>query len=192
MLLRVDDAETQEYTNLLIGRFLEMSLFTIEIHFPHAERAGEIFIRYSNPGESLLAKEILRVPLQPEVKGQEIKVTMHQSATVAYNMGTEYNGWFSERLGYDVILAYLGGNLRPVLGNLAPNARKAGDSGWLSTIANTLLLRGTAEEEQEHITFADVAPLLVVTEASLDNVSARLPEGQEKCKLRRPHPKCRG
>jgi uncharacterized protein YcbX len=157
-----------------------MGLFTTEMRFPHAECPGEILVRYSAPGESLGAQKMLRVPLQPEVKGlQEIKVTIHQSATVAYNMGTEYNSWFSERLGYDTVLAYLGGNLRPVLGNLAPNARKAEVGGWLPTIANVLSLPGIAKKEQDRITFADVAPFLVVTEASLDNVSAFLPEDQE-------------
>ncbi|KAI9778719.1 MAG: hypothetical protein M1839_007950 [Geoglossum umbratile] len=180
MLLRVDDAETQQYTNLLIGRFLKMGLFTTEILFPHAGRAGEILIRYTTPGESPEEQKMLRIPLQPEVKGlQEVNVTMHQSATMAYNMGAKYNDWFSERLGYDVILAYLGDNLRPVLGNLSPNAEKVGDSGWLSTIANSLSLLGMAKKEQDRITFTDVAPFLVVTEASLDDVSARLPEDQE-------------
>jgi uncharacterized protein YcbX len=179
MLLRVDDAETGQFTNLLVGRVFKLSLFTTEVRFPDTRSTGEILVRYRAPDESQATHKVLCVPLQPEIEDlQKIKVTVHQSATVAYNMGARYNGWFSECLGYEVILAYLGGNLRPVLGNLSPNTASnvgAKNSGWVSTITRSLPLPMMVKEERDHITFADVAPLLVVTEASLDDVSSRLP-----------------
>jgi uncharacterized protein YcbX len=183
MLLRVDDAETGQFTNLLVGRVFKLCLFTTEIRFPDTESTGEILVRYRAPDESQETHKALCVPLQPAIEDlQKIKVTLHQSATVAYNMGARYNGWFSECLGYEVILAYLGGSLRPVLGNLSPNiASSAGtkNGSWLSTITRSLSLPMMTKNEQDHITFADVAPLLVITEASLDDVSSRLPADQK-------------
>ncbi|KAI9861380.1 MAG: hypothetical protein M1813_005277 [Trichoglossum hirsutum] len=177
MLLRVDDAEAGQFTNLQVGRVFRMALFTTEVNFPDAGSAGEILVHYRAPGESQESQKTLRVPLQPAAEGlQKVAVSVHLSATTAYDMGTKYNNWFSECLGYDVILVYLGGNLRPVLGNLSPHAAgvsEAKGSSWMSTIMSSLPLPGMAKEE-ERITFADVAPFLVVTEASLDDVSSRL------------------
>ncbi|KAH0543602.1 hypothetical protein GP486_008562, partial [Trichoglossum hirsutum] len=154
-----------------------MALFTTEVRFPDAGSMGEILVHHRAPGESQAAQRTLHVPLQPEVEGlQEVTVSLHQSATTAYDMGTKYNNWFSECLGYDVMLVYLGGNLRPVLGNVAPKAAGvagAKGSSWISTIMSSLLFPRKAEEK-DRITFADVAQFLVVTEASLDDVSSRL------------------
>ncbi|KAH0543548.1 hypothetical protein FGG08_002109 [Glutinoglossum americanum] len=183
MLLRVDDAETGQFTNLQVGRVPQLTLFTTEIQFPTAESAGEIFVHYRAPSESQASQRSLGIPLQPTTEGlAEVKVTLYQSAAMAYNMGAKYNDWFSGCLGYEAILVYLGSNLRPVLGNLSPNVSSTAEgksSGWLSTITNSLQLPGMAKQEGVYITFADEAHFLVVTEASLDDVSSRLP-GDEK------------
>jgi uncharacterized protein YcbX len=109
----------------------------------------------------------LKVPLQPNTeKLANLDITLHNSFTKAFKMPAEYNGWFSKCFGYEVVLAYLGENLRGVLfedlkpskGNIVLNTRKSEPYG---------------------ITFADCAPYLVVSKTSLGDVSARLPDGQE-------------
>ncbi|KAL2827306.1 serine hydroxymethyltransferase-domain-containing protein [Aspergillus pseudoustus] len=62
------------------------------------------------------------IPLTPDTRGlEELAVMMHKSPTKGYNMGERYNAWFSERFGYDVVLAYLSEeNWRSVLGTFAP------------------------------------------------------------------------
>lgn len=46
---------------------------------------------------------------------------MHRSPVVGYDMGEPYNSWFSAWLGYAVVLAYIGGERRAVLGSFAPS-----------------------------------------------------------------------
>lgn len=98
-----------------------------------------------------------------------------------------------------MILVYLGPHLRPVLGNVAPgsnsitkmdkNKNAAIDTcgSWMSRVTKAVPAslgsiwsqRSQTAGIEEGITFADMAPYLVVTEESLRNVSARLPKGVE-------------
>ena len=139
------------------------------------------------------------IPLNPSTSGlSPVDVVLHASTTKAYDMGSEINAWFSACFGFEVKLVFLGPHLRAVLGNLAPNAaRKAqegavgkeegSERGWLEGIPGKIASslgggsgRSVKEkkerEEEEGITFADVAAYLVITEESLEDVSSRLPE----------------
>lgn len=97
-----------------------------------------------------------------------------------------------------MVLVYLGPHLRPVLGNLAPgsksvkrmdrndNAESDTWSSWVSRVTKSvpaslgsMWSQRSQAGGEEGITFADLAPYLVVTEESLQDVSARLAEGVE-------------
>lgn len=97
-----------------------------------------------------------------------------------------------------MVLVYLGPHLRPVLGNLAPgsksvkrmdrnnNAESDTWSSWVSRVTKSvpaslgsMWSQRSQTGSEEGITFADMAPYLVVTEESLKDVSARLAEGVE-------------
>ncbi|RAL15050.1 MOSC domain protein [Aspergillus homomorphus CBS 101889] len=247
MLLKVLDDGTLE--NMHIPVFPEMSLFYTDIIYPSEDgtEPGHIVVTYrpavgASIDENGKPSRILRLPLSPDTRGlDELTIVMHRSPTKGYNMGPQYNGWFSEWFGFPVVLAYLGPHSRGVLGSFAPTKSAAhteaikkgkpgnrkGNSkgegvltvGTVSGIAGVTLLfnllvglGATGEstrlgmssaavavallvvvlggmavyarvnsrrEEEEHITFADTAPYLLVSATSVDNVSERL-EGNLK------------
>ncbi|KAL4925903.1 serine hydroxymethyltransferase-domain-containing protein [Aspergillus undulatus] len=146
--------------NMHVPHFPEMALFGTELFVPSLGDGGEkgrIMVTYYPPGGSEGGRvngnghvkggkesESLEIPLTPDTRGlEELAVVMHSSPTKGYNMGPKYNKWFSERFGYDVVLAYLGdGDWRPVLGTFAPGKHVAhrGRQGLdLSLVAAVLL-----------------------------------------------------
>ncbi|KAL6239201.1 hypothetical protein BDW75DRAFT_227346 [Aspergillus navahoensis] len=146
MLLKVIPSESEgakgETTlkNMHIPHFPEMSLFQTELFEPGSDDKddkGRIRVTYHSPSPKSIEQvygtghgreeEALDVPLNPDTRGLgELAVVMHQSPTKGYNMGPKYNRWFSERFGYDVVLAYLGDNEgRAVLGTFAPGKHVA-------------------------------------------------------------------
>jgi uncharacterized protein YcbX len=195
MLLRASDQK-----NMHVAHFPEMCLFTTEIIFPSEDDApgGQIIVTFHPPtpndfSPSHTAASSLTVPLQPEVEDlDEVKVTMHSSSTVGFDMGKHYNDWFSERFGYGVTLLYIGKNRREVLGNMSPNvagrqrqlqeAAGASAHSWISTITSVLpsipwisANEATFLGVDEGISFADCAPYLVISTKSWENVQSRLP-----------------
>ena len=127
MLLKVKtrDDGSEILHNMHVPEFPEMSLFLTDIVFPtEGKNNGQILGTYRPPGVDDNADprvKNLAIPLQPGVRGLgELGVIMHGSPTKGYNMGSEYNDWFSECFGYRVVLAYLGPHWRPVLGSFAP------------------------------------------------------------------------
>ncbi|KAL9024147.1 MAG: hypothetical protein Q9196_006729 [Gyalolechia fulgens] len=123
------------------------------------------------------------MPLEPDIRGlEEAEVELHGSGVQARNMGQRVNAWFSECFGWDVVCMYMPeGHTREVLGNLAPGNAvvPANGRGWLSSAVAAYVpgyFTGNGHVE-EGITFADCAPYLVVTEESIRDVSARLPDG---------------
>ncbi|KAJ5824466.1 Molybdenum cofactor sulfurase C-terminal [Penicillium robsamsonii] len=247
MLLKVIGAEdgsgTTTLKNMHVPHFPEMALFHTDIEYPQTDKdSGKLVITYnpplSEPASKALKTNRLQIPLQPNPKSlKPLKVVMHQSPTTGYNMGAEYNDWFSACFGYPVVLAYLGPNSREVLGTLAPakQDKKSAlrtiresltrpDRKWerallilivasginiflqgstlfrdgiipqtARNLTPTLLFTASAAvlalvlfhfytqhaKNKDRITFADCAPYLVISETSVDNVSARLPEGEE-------------
>jgi glycine hydroxymethyltransferase len=97
---------------------------------------------HGGKAEPGLGGTTLDIPLTPDTRGlEELAVMMHKSPTKGYNMGARCNAWFSERFGYDVVLAYLSEeNWRGVLGTFPPAkhfAHKAylGSSPWATATA---------------------------------------------------------
>ncbi|KAJ5591721.1 uncharacterized protein N7459_002090 [Penicillium hispanicum] len=138
MLLKVEsgkDGAKPTLENMHIPHFPEMGLFQTAVELPKThDGPGKIIVTY-NPPSSQSEDDIkprgtkrLQIPLRPfrlkdKKHFKKLKITMHQSPTIAYDMGARYNDWFSECLGFPVILAYLGLNSRKVLGTLAPAKR---------------------------------------------------------------------
>jgi len=187
-----DDSGKTTFRNMQVAHDPAGTLFFPTLHEPSDYNAGDgkIVVSFRPPKDSGKQEANIEIPLEPDVKDLgEIEVTMHGSPTKAYRMPDEINSWFQTHFGYSnpVILAYLGSHYRPVLmssshaGRDATTATTAGSS-WLSSIANTattLLAPITGATAGKQITFADCAPYLVCSSASLPSLHARLPEGQQ-------------
>ena len=167
--------------NMHVSSYTKMCLFTTSFEHPTAEKPeGKITVTFNTPidSEDVKIEESIEIPLLPSIEGLcEISIDMHLSPTTGYDMGERFNAWFSKHFGYEVILAYIGANRRPVLGNLSPNhaGQVSKGKGWLSTITSSIPYLNTASAEDNGITFADCAPYLVVTTSSLADASSRLP-----------------
>lgn len=186
MLIRVHDGTPfkSRYKNHVNGNLENMTI----TYWPELA----LFLQRIDPSNPTLtvtfsppegASKSLEIQLEPEVTHlEEMDVRLHQSPSKAYKMPESVNSWFSECLGYEVMLVYLGGNRRPVLGNLSPHAaqNRGAAKSWLTTItAGIPSLLASKEVEEEGLSFADVAPYLIVTEESLRNVDLRLPDGKQ-------------
>ncbi|KAF9873969.1 hypothetical protein CkaCkLH20_08703 [Colletotrichum karsti] len=90
-------------------------------------------------------------------------------------MGDQLSSWFSERLGFETRLAYIGHGSRPVLGSMAPHSkiglRKARLLKRLQSFVPFLSF------PEERLVFNDIAHYLVVTEESNNHLSSRLEGG---------------
>lgn len=161
--------------NMTITYWPELALFIQSINLSNST----VKVTYNPPnGKS----KSLEIQLEPEVAQLDVlDVRLHNSPAKAYKMPERVNAWFSDCLGIDVMLAYIGSNRRPVLGNLSPNAAQIGSPGsksWLSTIsASVPSLLANKGGEEEGLTFADVAAYLVITEESLRDFDSRLQDG---------------
>lgn len=157
--------------NMHVPHFPEMALFETQFFPPGSgerepgkgkgkgkEEEGRIRVRYHHPpqdnhdngtgtGSGTARAETLDIPLTPDTSNlEELPITMHKSPTTGYNMGNAYNTWFSQRFGYEVVLAYLGDeNSRAVLGTFPPGkhaAHKAhhgnSDGGRMGVLLRTL------------------------------------------------------
>lgn len=159
--------------NMTITFYPELALFLQDIDI----KSKTLRITYSPPdGET----RGLEMPLEPDVAVLDpIDVSLHQSPTQAFKMSDEINAWFSSCFGYPVILSYIGPNRRPVLGKISPNTvhkKSPANPSWLSSItANMPNMLASKPKDEEGIKFSDCAAYLVVTEKSVQDVSARLP-----------------
>ncbi|KAF2147196.1 uncharacterized protein K452DRAFT_282176 [Aplosporella prunicola CBS 121167] len=182
MLLRVKADGSLE--NMHVSRFPQMTLFHTAITPPsplaESERGsnGAITVTFRPPDGDPASVD---VPLHPATDDAPLlDVVMHQSPTSAFDMGPALNGWFSRCFGFDVVLAYLGHHRRPVL----MSRPQSTSSSWLSSLASSVpsLLGGNSGADtaakDDGITFADCAPVLVVSATSLADVSARLPSAE--------------
>jgi len=166
-----------------VSKIPEMCLFHTSI------QDETITVSYWSPETESVTHE-LRIPLEPSVNSlQVLDVEMYSSTLHSYNMGSPYNDWFSERFGFPVILAYWGGNMRPVLGNRPgrPADEIPSPPTLLSTLIRKIPVIGIQlYPDDEMIAFSDVAPYLIVSEESSNNTTARLPHGvdMEICKFR--------
>ena len=163
--------------NMTITYWPELALFLQRIDLS----SSTLTVSYNPPDAR---SKSLEIRLEPEVAHLEmLDVRLHQSPAKAYRMPEKINAWFSECIGCDVMLAYIGSNRRPVLGNLSPNVTQtegAESKSWLSTIpASVPSLSASKVGGERGLTFADVAPYLVITEESLREVDSRLPDGTQ-------------
>lgn len=189
--------------NMHIAEFTEMCLFTTAFSGDHSS-PSKVIVTYTkdhafDKPDQKVNDEALEVELAPDTQGlAEFEITMHSSPTTSYDMGAKHNDWFSERFGYQVKLLYIGENRRKVLGNMPPSvtgrqrdeaSQTTGSAGsvssWLGSIASTTssmvgTLLGTKQYDGEDhgLTFADVAPYLVISTKSWENAQRRLPEGE--------------
>jgi uncharacterized protein YcbX len=193
--------------NMHVAEFTEMCLFTTEFGDAEGDLTGSnqvVVVTYTlnhaflDDNKPFNPEDKLEIPLSPQTAGLgQVEITMHGSPCVGYDMGGEYDRWFSERFGYEVRLLYIGGNRRKVLGNMPPavaakqrmltetdgNANRKTWLGSLTSTASSLVgaVAGvSADKENEYneidqgISFADVAPYLVISEKSWENAQNRL------------------
>jgi uncharacterized protein YcbX len=131
------------------------------------------------------------IPLAPDTSSLHvIDVMMHKSPTQAYKMDAKYNDFMSACFGFDCVLAYIGNYGRAVrmssLGYKPPasNGQTDGNANsWLSSISSaaskaTGIVLGNGADKASEIRFSDVAPYLVVSSKSMEDVRNRLPEGE--------------
>ncbi|KIX10644.1 uncharacterized protein Z518_01728 [Rhinocladiella mackenziei CBS 650.93] len=194
--------------NMHVAYFPEMCLFTTAFDGDDGSWPNKVIVTYAkdhafDKPEQKVSAETLEVPLAPDTNGlEEVEVTMHSSPCLGFDMGEKYDQWFSDRFGYQVKLLYIGNNKRKVLGNMPPNvAGRQRDglveangnanngSSWLSNITSTasslvgaVVGSGSGEKAYEGIddgiSFADVAPYLVISTKSWENAQRRLPDGE--------------
>lgn len=166
------------YKNMAVSRFPEMTQFLQEMD------AENVIVNYRAFGNAEKART-LKIPLMPETEKLELfEVSLHTSPTTAYRMPDTYNAWFSECFGYEVVLVYLGGNKRAVLFQDMQPLEPDPLTRFLKKhipFAGPYVERvmGLHQNEQWKISFADCAPFLVVSQTSLEEISSRLPEGEE-------------
>ncbi|KAH9861582.1 hypothetical protein J1614_011332 [Plenodomus biglobosus] len=166
------------YKNMAIGRYPEMSQFLQEIN------QDSVTVTYLAFGATEKSQTI-QIPLEPDTEKLEpFEVNLHSSPTSAFKMPEKYNTWFSACFGYDVLLVHIGPNRRAVLfQNMQPlepdpltRFLKKHVPFTSSYVEQAMGLHQTAGWQ---ITFADCAPYLICSQTSLEDVSSRLPPGQE-------------
>ncbi|KAH6627553.1 hypothetical protein F5144DRAFT_276063 [Chaetomium tenue] len=132
--------------------------------------------------EAAEEESTIEMPLEPDMSCLEkTDVVLHGSPASAYRMGDSYDTWFSQHFGVPTVLIYLGDGRRPVLGKALPPkpAQEQQQKGWMSSLTSYI----TSPQESDGgsgawISFSDVAPLMVASEPSLQDVRDRLLNGQ--------------
>ncbi|CAN8102656.1 unnamed protein product [Discula destructiva] len=177
MLMRVFDDGHHE--SIEIVKYPACALFVPEI------MNGDIVMRYEIPEEPLFPptpeqKTVLKIPLAPDISELDtVQVNLYESKCVGYRMPDESSAWFSSCFGFETMLVYVGDAKRPVLGTMSPHAKEQQqqqqNSGWLSYLSSYV----SRPEDPHWLTFTCVAAYLITTEASVNDVSRRLPAGEE-------------
>jgi hypothetical protein len=171
------------YENMAVSKLPEMTQFLQEFE-NYGTNDAAINVTYRAYGDAEKAKTI-QIPLLPDTESLEpYQVTMHSSPTPAFLMPAEYSSWFSSCFGYDVILVYLGDNRRPVMFEdmqpLEPDPLTLFLKKHVPIVGEYVdRLVGPRQTEQWRLTFADCAPYLITSKTSLDDLSSRMPAGEE-------------
>jgi uncharacterized protein YcbX len=163
------------------------ALFEQRIVSGPQEKDAVVVVRYLGLRERDASEDddSLSLPLEPDLSSLEkIDVNLHGSPASAYRMGDTCDAWFSDRFGVPTVLVYLGDGRRAVLGKTllpktAPEQQQQKQGGWMTSL--TSYITGPQQPDDSAapwLTFTDVAPLLVTSEASLRDVSGRLLDGQ--------------
>ena len=127
------------------------------------------------------ADKTISIPLEPETDDLElVDVIMHKSPTQAFLMSKEINDWFTSCFGTDVVLTYIGSKTRDC--RMTSDKYKAHEpstaGSWLSSAASIITGNGAADESSV-LKFTDVAPYLIVSSKSMDDVWSRLPPDEK-------------
>ena len=189
MILEVHNENgAKSYKNMTVAHYNEMVRFFPEMHLPSDGGKGTISITFKPLDDSEPKK--IEMPLEPDTSRLElIDIEMHKSPTRAYRMDDEYNEWLSSCFGYECALAYIGENTREV--KMSSTGYKQFGSGgngvsnsWFSSVSTMAskasgMIMGSGAEEPATIKFSDVAPYLIVSSKSMDDVHRRLPDGEQ-------------
>ncbi|KAK7213936.1 hypothetical protein V2G26_021114 [Clonostachys chloroleuca] len=156
------------YETMLIGFHLKLALFSASVNYEN----GQVTIRWTRNKSD----DSVDFPLKPSLDGRKtIETNLHSSKAKAYDMGDELSQWFSDRLGDEVRLVYIGNESREVRGSLAPHSSNAlKKASFIKRIKNFF---PPWSHPPERLVFSDLAQYLVVTEESNKEVSSRLDEG---------------
>ncbi|KAM7195378.1 molybdenum cofactor sulfurase [Rhypophila sp. PSN 637] len=178
------------------NRNSKKSMIIVEYNPPKSSRPDDSANKAGSKLSTVPSK--LEVPLEPDISTLErVDVELHGSPTSAYRMGGAYDEWFASCIGIPVILVYIGDGKRPVLGETldatklksksAPSKEKpkkpatgTATGGWISSLTSYISSATTSkasenkDEPAPWLTFTDVAPLLIASESSLNDVSSRL------------------
>ncbi|KAI9168029.1 Mitochondrial amidoxime-reducing component 1 [Paramyrothecium foliicola] len=192
------DKGKKSYETLLVGYYLQLSLFQASIEFAgELENAvtGEVVVNWHGQGTEFDRPSIesnqddtdeIRFPLRPSTEGREqFEIELHKSRAVAYDMGDKISSWFTKRLGFETRLVYIGDRSRPVLGSLAPNSPAGLKKARLQDKVRSLVPWFSLPAER--LVFNDLAHYLIVTEESNAQVSSRL-EGNYTMDVRKFRP----
>jgi uncharacterized protein YcbX len=181
MLLKAKPDGT--YDHMDVSRFPEMTQFLQEFQ-DYGTINAAINVTYRAYGDADRARTI-SIPLEPDTESLELyQATLHSSSTQSFLMPAEYSSWFSSCFGYDVILVYLGDNRRPVVFEdmqpLEPDPLTLFFKKHVPIVGEYVdRLVGPRQTEEWRLTFTDCAPYLITSKTSLDDLSSRLPEGEE-------------
>jgi uncharacterized protein YcbX len=151
------------YENMWVGGNPEMALFHCNLSMPKS-----FSVTYHTPSSPVTkptkSQQIsLEIPFEPShALLKRINIEIHTSSNYpAHQMPQEVNTWFSECFGYNVILVYLGDSH-----GVVRDDEKA--ANWIS------FLKPKMTAPAEAISFSDGAAILVVSEASLEDLQPRL------------------
>ncbi|EOA84765.1 uncharacterized protein SETTUDRAFT_117011 [Exserohilum turcica Et28A] len=172
------------YKNMAVAECPQMTQFVQEISSAEkssdsAQSSGNknkdnavITVHYLACGDTSRQSSIA-IPLEPDTADlKTVSVNMHGSATPAFLMPQRYSDWFTFCLGFDVDLVYLGPNRRSPLFSEMSNSSSS--SKLLPKLWNRTSTTTSTSLGQNKLTFADCAPYLFCTAASLADVSRRL------------------
>ncbi|KAK4141418.1 uncharacterized protein C8A04DRAFT_31049 [Dichotomopilus funicola] len=198
MLYETDSSTGDITKKIQIDSHPLCGLFEQQIIQKSEEEPSRILVTFhgSPSGESASEnasddKPTLFVPLEPDMAPlDKVTAPLHRSPTTAYRMGEPYDAWFSHQFGKPVALVYLGDGRRAVLGATLPpkplpeqqQEQQQQGGGWFSAITSYLIngtQQSTTSAPGPFISFADVAPMLVTSEASLRDVEGRLLAGSD-------------
>ncbi|KAI0889034.1 MOSC domain-containing protein [Annulohypoxylon maeteangense] len=183
MLLK--DEGGGRYKNIQTAYFPECTLFQQAL-----DGDDHVVVTYRIPAVPLFPptpeqRGQLRVPLDPVYDESDVvDIKLFGSETTAFRVRGPYDAWFSSCFGYPVILVFIGDNRRRVLAH-SPPAPPRPTRSWLSYVPFTYqwpaqeTSSAAAETGDAGLTFNEAAPFLVTSKASLRDVSARLPAGQD-------------
>ncbi|KAH6839408.1 hypothetical protein B0I37DRAFT_290750, partial [Chaetomium sp. MPI-CAGE-AT-0009] len=177
---------TGELKKIQLDTHPRCALFEQHITPAPQDGASVLVVRYLGStlegSEAIEGGGAIELPLEPDMSSLEkTGVVLHSSPTSAYRMGDSYDTWFSQHFGVPTMLVYLGDGRRAVLGKTLPPkpAQEQQQQGWISSLTSYVTgTQGSGGSSGPWISFSDVAPLLVASETSLQDVRDRLLNGQ--------------